>query len=72
VVDAAYYRRQAATCRTVAQRFRRPEHLLELAAYFDRQAMRDEERYGPVEPPGARTSSSAMSPPAIMPRFRAR
>lgn len=43
MVDAAYYRRQAATCREVAGRFRWPERLLDLAAYFDRRAAQSEE-----------------------------
>ena len=38
MVDAAYYRRQAATCRAVAPRFKGAARLIELAEYFDRRA----------------------------------
>ena len=38
MIDAAYYRRQAATCRSVAAEFRQPGPLLDLAHYFERLA----------------------------------
>jgi hypothetical protein len=38
MIDAAYYRRQAATCRTVAGEFRDALPLLDLADYFERLA----------------------------------
>ncbi len=39
MVDGAYYRRQAMTCRAVASRFRRPQRLLELADHFEQRAL---------------------------------
>jgi hypothetical protein len=38
MIDAAYYRRQAATCRAMVDGFRRSSPLLDLAEYFDRLA----------------------------------
>ncbi len=38
MIDAAYFRRQAATCRAVADDFRQPGPLLDLADYFERLA----------------------------------
>jgi hypothetical protein len=38
MIDAAYYRRQAATCRIVAREFRDALPLLDLADYFERLA----------------------------------
>jgi hypothetical protein len=39
MVDASYYRRQAATCRDLARKSpRREYYLLDLATHFERQA----------------------------------
>ncbi len=38
MIDAAYYRRQAATCRAMVDGFRRSGPLLDLAEYFERLA----------------------------------
>jgi hypothetical protein len=38
MIDAAYYRRQAATCRAMVDEFRQSSPLLDLAEYFERLA----------------------------------
>jgi hypothetical protein len=38
MIDAAYYRRQAATCRAMVDGFRHSSPLLDLAEYFERLA----------------------------------
>ena len=51
MVDAAYYRRQATTCRTLARSGKRPsQYLLNLADYFEQEASRLEARFAGNKP----------------------